>query len=65
MGTLGTVRHRSEVVEYRVEQHLEALKDRLGTMASVTRNVTRESVGEEDNAPAPTEVEAGDPLSTT
>jgi hypothetical protein len=27
---LGTVRNRSEVVEFRVEQHLEALKDRLG-----------------------------------
>jgi integrase len=26
---LGTVRHRSEVVEYRVEQHREALRDRL------------------------------------
>jgi integrase len=26
---LGTIRHRSEVVEFRVEQHLEALKDRL------------------------------------
>lgn len=28
-GHLGTVRHRSEVVEYRVEQHLEAVGDRL------------------------------------
>jgi integrase len=28
-GHLGTVRHRSEVVEYRVEQHREALGDRL------------------------------------
>lgn len=26
---LGTVRHRSEVVEYRVEQHAELLADRL------------------------------------
>ncbi len=26
---LGTIRHRSEVVEYRVEQHLERLGDRL------------------------------------
>jgi len=26
---LGTVRHRAEVVEYRVEQHTEALGDRL------------------------------------
>jgi hypothetical protein len=27
---LGTVRHRSEVVEFRIEQHPEALKDPLG-----------------------------------
>jgi hypothetical protein len=26
---LGTVRHRSEVVEYRVEQHADLLADRL------------------------------------
>ncbi len=29
-GHLGTVRHRSEVVEFRVEQHLERLRGRLG-----------------------------------
>jgi hypothetical protein len=28
-GHLGTVRHRSEVVEYRIEQHEERLGDRL------------------------------------
>jgi integrase len=27
---LGSVRHRSQVVEFRVEQHEKALKDRLG-----------------------------------
>ena len=26
---LGTIRHRSEYVEFRVEQHEEALRDRL------------------------------------
>lgn len=31
---LGTVRHRSEVVEYRVEQHQERLGDRLKVMLS-------------------------------
>lgn len=31
-GHLGTVRHRSEVVEYRVEQHQKQLKDRLAAM---------------------------------
>jgi integrase len=29
---LGTVRHRSEVVEFRVEQHVESLGDRLTTL---------------------------------
>jgi integrase len=29
---LGTVRHRSEVAEFRVEQHLEAVKNRLGML---------------------------------
>ncbi len=28
-GHLGTVRHRSEVLEYRVEQHAERLADRV------------------------------------
>jgi hypothetical protein len=42
---LGAVRHRSEVVDYRVEQHLEALKDRLGALAFVTRNDTTEEQG--------------------
>ena len=57
---LGTVRHRSEVVEFRIEQHLEALKDRLGNVGFVTRNVTRGAVEGENNAPAHMEVEAGD-----
>jgi hypothetical protein len=39
-GHLGTIRHRSEVVEYRIEQHLEALKVRLGNVGFVTRTVT-------------------------
>jgi len=31
-GHLGTVRHRAEVVEYRVEQHTERLRDRLAAL---------------------------------
>jgi integrase len=58
-GHLGTVRHRSEVVEYRVEQHLDALKDRLGMLGFVTRSVTAEAVGRGCESPAPTEVDAG------
>jgi integrase len=32
-GHLGTVRHRSEGVEYRIEQHKEKLRDRLAGLA--------------------------------
>ena len=56
---LGTVRHRSEVVEYRIEQHLEALKDRLGSVGFVTRNVTCERAGVENETPASIEIQAG------
>jgi integrase len=56
---LGTVRHRSEVVEFRVEQHLEALKDRLGKVGFVTRNVTRDGVGDRNEQPRDTEVSTG------
>jgi hypothetical protein len=41
-GHLGSaVRHRSEYVEFRVEQHLETLGDRLRSMGIITGNVTR------------------------
>ncbi len=33
-GHLGTVRHRSEVVEYRVEQYEDMLKDRLKALSA-------------------------------
>jgi len=35
-GHLGEVRHRSEVVEYRVEQHEDKLRDRLSRLLAVT-----------------------------
>jgi hypothetical protein len=59
---LGTVRHRSEVVEFRIEQHLAALKDRLGNVGFVTRNVTREMAGQGNEAPRDTEVSSGEDL---
>jgi len=31
-GHLGEIRHRRDVVEYRIENHREALKDKLGTL---------------------------------
>ena len=63
---LGDVRHRSEVVEFRVEQHLERLGDRLQRLGlvgpSVTGNVTGGVRSVETKSPAPTEVEAGEEL---
>jgi integrase len=38
---LGTLRHRSEVVEYRVEQHADALGMRLESLNIVTQTVTQ------------------------
>ena len=59
---LGAVRHRSEVVEFRIEQHLEALKDRLGNVGFVTRNVTRNGAGDGSEEPRDTEVSTGEDL---
>jgi hypothetical protein len=47
-------------VEYRLEQHLEALKDRLGALGFVTRNVTREEAGQESETPAGMDLPAGE-----
>jgi integrase len=41
-GHLGTVRHRSEAVEYRVEQHREALGDRQAGQDSGTADVEQQ-----------------------
>jgi len=59
---LGNVRHRSEVVEYRIEQHEEALKDRLGALGFVTRNVTRETLVEDNKEPASMDLQAGEDI---
>jgi integrase len=34
-GHLGDIRHRSEVVEYRIDQHEERLRDRLAKLEGV------------------------------
>src|SRR5690348_18433048 len=39
-GHLGTVRHRAEVVEYRVEQHVNALGERLNQLRPAPSFVT-------------------------
>jgi hypothetical protein len=44
---LGEVRHRSEVVEYRVAQHREQVDERLQKLGIVTGNVTADRAGTE------------------
>ena len=61
---LGSVRHRSEVVEYLVEQHFERIGDQLRRLAletpSDTKIVTTGRGGEGMTSPARTEVPAGE-----
>jgi hypothetical protein len=59
---LGSIRHRSEVAEYRLEQHIEALKDRLGALGFVTRNVTGDEAVAESENPAGSDLQAGEEL---
>jgi integrase len=59
---LGSTRHRSAVVEYRVAQHLEKLGDRLRRLGFVTGNVTGGEARLETETPADTEVSAGEDL---
>jgi hypothetical protein len=46
---LGDVRHRSEVVEYRVEQHLERLGDRLERLGLSGPSVTGKDTASDGN----------------
>jgi hypothetical protein len=59
---LGSTRHRSDVVEYRVAQHLQKLGDRLRRLGLVTGNVTGGEALFETEAPAGTEVSTGEDL---
>ena len=63
---LGDVRHRAEVVEYRVEQHLEQLGDRLQRLGLtgpfVTGNVTADGTIADAKNPDSTEVLPGQKL---
>jgi len=56
---LGTVRHRAEVVELRLEQHLEQLKDRLGALGFVTLNVTLDLEAPETTPPRASVTDGG------
>jgi hypothetical protein len=59
---LGATRHRSDVVEYRVAQHLDKLGERLRRLGFVTGNVTGGEGLLDKESPAGTEVSAGDEL---
>jgi hypothetical protein len=48
---LGTIRHRAEMVEYRVEQHMERLRDRLQALGFGTTNDTTATAGIENDEP--------------
>ena len=56
------VRHRCEVVEFRLEQHLEALNDRLGLVGFDTTNDTAGRAGATNEEPRDTEVSTGEDL---
>jgi hypothetical protein len=58
----GTVRHRSEVVEFRVEQHYERLGDQLIRLGFDITRVIKRSGSEAKKSPRDTEVSAGEGL---
>ena len=58
----GAVRHRSEVVEFRVEQHFERLGDQLRRLGFVIASDIKEGVGEGSEEPRDTEVSTGEGL---
>jgi hypothetical protein len=59
---LGTVRHRSEVVEFRVEQHFERLGDQLRRLGFVITSDIKEGAGDRSDQPRDTEVSTGEDL---
>ena len=57
---LGAVRHRSEAVEYRLEQHLDQLRDRLQALGFGTTNDTAGTAEPENTTPRERETRSGD-----
>ena len=57
---LGAMRHRSEVVEYRIEQHVDVARDRLQALGVVTGNDTAAGGEAENTAPRERETRSGD-----
>jgi hypothetical protein len=56
---LGQVRHRADVVEYRVEQHFEELGEQVRRLGLTQRTSQPRSRGGKRTNPATTEVNAG------
>jgi integrase len=61
---LGSVRHRSEVVEYRVEQHYDRLGDQLIRLGFVTGNVTGGGLDAENEKTRASVTDGGDESSS-
>jgi hypothetical protein len=59
---LGSVRHRSQVVEFRVEQHFERLGDQLRRLGFDITSVIKEGGTVANEEPRDTEVPAGEDL---
>ena len=57
---LGSVRHRSEVVEYRVEQHFERLGDQLMKLGFVINPVIKRKQDRTSETPASMDLQAGE-----
>jgi len=57
---LGSVRHRSEFVEYRVEQHFERLGDQLIRLGFVINPVINPELERASETPASMDLQAGE-----
>jgi hypothetical protein len=57
---LGSVRHRSEVVEYRVEQHFERLDDQLARLRFVINPVISPAPIEANETPTSMDLQVGE-----
>ncbi len=62
---LGTIRHRSEVVEYRIEQHAVVLADRLAKFRFVTTSVTTDPEARGNSKPRSRETATGSDVTTS
>ena len=62
---LGTMRHRSDVVEYRLEQHADVLADRLAKLGFVTTIVTADDESGASEKPRSREAATGSDVTSS